>query len=78
MNWLTRFFGIEQREPSPGVQKAGQRWFIGSIFEADAARQAAGWEATKREINRRRRPVSDNWLRQGEPPSRDDGRFRPV
>ena len=75
---LLRLFGIEPREPSPGVQKADNVGVIGTIFEQDAAKAATKWEKTKLEMNRRRPPVSDNWLRQGEPSPRDDGRFRPV
>lgn len=58
-----------RNSPVPGIQTADTVSVIGSIFEADAARAAAKWQVTKR--NMKRRPPADNWLRQG------DGYHRP-
>jgi hypothetical protein len=61
---LLRRFGlhIERREPPHGVKAVDSPGEIGEIFDLDAARQAARYNAAKRAMQRRR-PPNDSWLR---------------
>jgi hypothetical protein len=51
------FLHVERREPPRGVQAVDQLSDIGAIFDMDAARLAARYEADKRAMQRRQPPA---------------------
>jgi hypothetical protein len=56
------FLHVERRDPPRGVMAVDSLDDVGAIFDMDAAKLAARYEADKRAMQRRR-PPTDAWLR---------------